>query len=90
AAHSADVSDPMAHTFRAGWSYEEDGVYTVRISFVEEGKKYVEDFTLQAGNVGFNYLWIIIPFAVVFFLIGLILYKRNKEMKLGTKIRIRS
>jgi len=79
-----DVSSPMANTYRAGWTYEIDGLYTVRISFMDNGNKITEDFTLQAGKVGFNYLWIIIPSVVVILLIGLVLYSRKKEKKRGT------
>lgn len=81
AAHGADVSNPQVHTYKAGWTYEDDGLYTVRISFEDNGKKYVEDFTLQAGDLKFNYLWVIIPSMVVIFLIGLVLYNRSNEKK---------
>ncbi len=79
--HAHPTKADPTNTFRVGWSYENDGIYTVRIAFDAGGKSYTEEFKMQVGEVGFNYLWVILPGIVVFTLLLLVVIKRLKEKR---------
>ncbi len=67
------------NTFRAGWIYETEGIYTLRIIFNDGIQDYREDFRMQVGKVGFNFLWFILPLSIIFILMGFVLMKRKRE-----------
>ncbi len=69
--------DPT-NTFRVGWEYEDDGLYIVRIQFNDGKSNYVEDFRMQMGEVGFNWLWLVLPGVVIFIMALLVAFNRRK------------
>lgn len=77
-AHSVNARLDPTNTFRVGWSYEKDGIYTLRIRFADGAQEYVEDFKMQMGEVGFQWLWLLLPGAVILILVVLIIVKRLK------------
>lgn len=79
--HPFDARLDPTNTFRVGWVYEDDGIYTMRIRFTDGKKKYAEDFKIQVGEVGFNLLWLILPGSVILILILLIVFKRREQDK---------
>ncbi len=79
--HDVHAYDAHRHTntYRVGWVYEKDGIYTLRITFNDGAKTYVEDFRMQMGNVGFNKFWLILPGVVILVLVVLNIIKRRRE-----------
>ncbi len=77
--HSFDAHAHATNTYRIGWVYEKDGIYTLRITFNDGHQTYVEDFKMQMGNVGFNKLWLILPGLVILILVLLNVFKRFKK-----------
>src|SRR3989338_7415652 len=84
--HDVHAYDAHRHTntYRVGWVYEKDGIYTLRITFNDGGKTYMEDFRMQMGNVGFNKLWLILPASVVLMLVFLNVIKRLRGKSVKT------
>jgi len=79
--HYFDTLLDPTNTFRVGWVYEEDGIYTTRVMFMADEKTYVEDFKMQVGDVGFNFLWLMVPGMVIVILVVMIITGRAKERK---------
>lgn len=77
--HPFDSMLDPTNTFRVGWVYEKDGIYTLRIVFNDGVKDYVEDFKMQMGQVSFNYLWLVLPGSIVCILILMVLFKRKTK-----------
>lgn len=78
---SYNASPDITNTYKAGWSYEKDGMYTVRIKFSDGERTYTEDFMMQAGQTTFNYLWLAIPGFIIVSLFGLTVAKRMREKR---------
>jgi ferredoxin-type protein NapH len=76
--HPFDTLLDPTNTFRVQWVYEEDGIYIMRVRFKDEQKVYVEEFKMQMGEVGFNFLWLILPGAVILILILMVFFNRRK------------
>ncbi len=75
--HAFDTLLDPTNTFRVQWVYEDDGYYFVRIKFVVDNEEIVEEFKMQMGEVGFNFLWLILPGSVLLILVLLVVFKRR-------------
>jgi len=70
------------NTFRAGWKYEVDGIYFMRISFADENGNIInEEFKMQIGEVGTNWKWITIAAGCFLLLFSIVVLKKRSDMK---------
>lgn len=68
-AHSVVAYRNKNNIYKAGWEYEHDGVYWVRVEFEDGGKRIVDVFKLQMGDPPVNYWYVGSAVAIVVVLI---------------------
>jgi hypothetical protein len=54
-AHSVNASKNKNNIYKAGWSYEDKGLYFARVTFECDGQKVDEVFKMQIGATEVNY-----------------------------------
>ncbi|MBI5375730.1 MAG: hypothetical protein HZA77_09855 [Candidatus Schekmanbacteria bacterium] len=70
------------NTYRAGWKYEIDGIYFMRVSFADEDGSIInEEFKMQIGEVGTNWKWIAITGGAFLLLFCIVVLKKRADMK---------
>ncbi len=81
-AHSVIAYRNKNNIYKAGWEYEHDGVYWVRVTFDSEGQRFDEVFKLQMGNPRVNY-WFIgaCGFGVAILIVVVAVLKRASARK---------
>jgi len=79
--HTVEVVPDPTNTYRAGWVYDDPGIYTLQVKFKNDDLVIDEEFQFQAGDIEFNMLWIIIPSIFILSLFTAASLKRRKKIK---------
>lgn len=71
-AHSVKAYMNKNNIFKAGWSYEEFGLYRVRVRIYEKDQVIEETYSMQIGDAGISWLYVGGSFLSVMLLIILV------------------
>ncbi len=79
---SYPAAPDMTNTYRVGWNHEKDGIYYLRISFVDDdGAERKEEFLMQIGKVPANWKLVGIASGGFLLLFAFVIIKKRMSSK---------